>query len=74
MQITTLLENHTNCDNPSLKAEHGLSFYIENMGHIFMSDVGKSGNFADNAEVLGLTCLRSKPWSSRITIMTMGVG
>lgn len=54
MRITTLLENHTNPDNPLLKAEHGLSFYIENEGHIVMSDVGKSGNFADNAEVLGI--------------------
>lgn len=54
MRITTLLENHTNRENPLLKAEHGLSFYVENQGHILMSDVGKSGNFADNAKVLGI--------------------
>ena len=54
MKITALLENHTNSDNPKLKAEHGLSFYIENMGHIIMSDVGQSGYFADNAEMLGI--------------------
>jgi 7,8-dihydropterin-6-yl-methyl-4-(beta-D-ribofuranosyl)aminobenzene 5'-phosphate synthase len=54
MKITNLLENHTNSENPKLKAEHGLSFYIENMGHIIMSDVGQSGYFADNAEMLGI--------------------
>lgn len=50
MKISTLVENHGNVEKPSLKAEHGVSFYIEVAEHIYMSDVGQSGNFADNAE------------------------
>jgi len=53
MRITTLIENHQAPGQPELQAEHGLSFYIEHDGHIFMSDVGQSGNFADNAKKLG---------------------
>ncbi len=53
MQITTLLENHKNFDQPELQAEHGLSFYIEHEGHVYMSDVGQSGKFAYNAVKLG---------------------
>jgi 7,8-dihydropterin-6-yl-methyl-4-(beta-D-ribofuranosyl)aminobenzene 5'-phosphate synthase len=54
MRITTLVENHVNKSTPSLKAEHGVSFYIEIGDHVYMSDVGQSGNFADNAEKLGV--------------------
>ena len=54
MKITTLVENHSNFQKPSLKAEHGVSFYVEVGGHTYMSDVGQSGNFADNAEKLGI--------------------
>jgi 7,8-dihydropterin-6-yl-methyl-4-(beta-D-ribofuranosyl)aminobenzene 5'-phosphate synthase len=54
MIITTLLENHRDPKRPELEAEHGLSFYIEHDGHIFMSDVGQSGKFADNAKKLGI--------------------
>ncbi len=54
MKITTLIENSQNPERPALKAEHGVSFYVENSGHVFMSDVGQSGNFADNAEKLGV--------------------
>jgi len=54
VQITTLLENHTNKADANLQAEHGLSFYIEHGGHVFMSDVGQSGLFADNAKKLGI--------------------
>jgi 7,8-dihydropterin-6-yl-methyl-4-(beta-D-ribofuranosyl)aminobenzene 5'-phosphate synthase len=54
MKITTLLENHPNKDQRELKAEHGLSFYIEMGDHIYMSDVGQSSKFADNAAKLGV--------------------
>lgn len=54
MRITTLVENHKNWGNPPLKAEHGVSFFIEVGNHVYMSDVGQSGNFADNAARLGV--------------------
>lgn len=54
MEITTLVENHRDQKRPSLKAEHGVSFHIEHKGHIFMSDVGQSGKFAQNAKTLGI--------------------
>lgn len=54
MKITTLVENHDHNTNPSLKAEHGVSFYIEIQDRIYMSDVGQSGKFADNAKELGV--------------------
>ena len=52
MKITTLVENHEDEGNTSLKAEHGVSFFIEVGDHVYMSDVGQSGNFADNAAML----------------------
>lgn len=54
MEITTLVENHQDQKRPSLKAEHGVSFHIKHKGHIFMSDVGQSGKFAQNAKTLGI--------------------
>ena len=54
MRIITLLENHADETNPALKSEHGVSFYAENQGHVVMSDVGKSGFFAENAKHLGV--------------------
>lgn len=53
MKITTLVENHPNNDQPTLKAEHGVSFYIEIDEHVYMSDVGQSDKFAENAALLG---------------------
>jgi 7,8-dihydropterin-6-yl-methyl-4-(beta-D-ribofuranosyl)aminobenzene 5'-phosphate synthase len=53
MRITTLVENVLQPKRGDLKAEHGLSFFIEHQDHVFMSDVGQSGNFADNAKNLG---------------------
>jgi len=52
MRITTLIENHPDQNRPELKAEHGVSFYIEVGEHAYMSDVGQSGNFADNAAAI----------------------
>ena len=54
MRITTLLENSPNPQNPALKAEHGLSFYIEHRGRFLMSDLGATAAFADNANLLGV--------------------
>lgn len=54
MKITTLVENHTHSSQPQLSAEHGLSFYIEHKGQVFMSDVGQTDKFAENAAVLGV--------------------
>jgi 7,8-dihydropterin-6-yl-methyl-4-(beta-D-ribofuranosyl)aminobenzene 5'-phosphate synthase len=54
MRITTLIENQPHPDDRGLQPEHGLSFYIELNGHVYLSDVGKSGVFADNAIRLGL--------------------
>jgi len=54
MQIKTLIENHPHPDRGELAAEHGVSFFIEVGGHIYLSDVGQSGKFADNASRMGL--------------------
>lgn len=58
MQIITLIENHPHPDQGDLAAEHGLSFYIEVNDHVYLSDVGQSGKFADNAGKLGLDLSR----------------
>jgi len=54
MRITTLIENSLNKVHDDLQAEHGVSFYIEHLGHVYMSDVGQSGKFAQNAARLGI--------------------
>jgi len=54
VKITTLIENHQHPDRPVLRAEHGVSFYVEDRGHVLLSDVGQSSNFADNAAKLGV--------------------
>ena len=53
MRITTLIENNLFPEGKGLKAEHALSFYIEVDGHAYLSDVGQSGGFAENARKLG---------------------
>jgi len=50
MRITTLVENHP---GEGLAGEHGLSFYIEHQGRVYLSDVGKTGLFVENARKLG---------------------
>jgi 7,8-dihydropterin-6-yl-methyl-4-(beta-D-ribofuranosyl)aminobenzene 5'-phosphate synthase len=58
MRIRTLIENHPHPDREDLAAEHGLSFYIEVNDHVYLSDVGQSGKFAENAGKLGLDLSR----------------
>ncbi len=58
MRVTTLLENHPHPERADLKFEHGLSFYIETDGQVYMSDVGTTDAFADNAAILGLDLAR----------------
>lgn len=53
MKVTSIIENTSNI---GLHVEHGLSLYIErNEGQKVLFDMGLSGMFARNAEVLGLS-------------------
>lgn len=52
MKIVCLMENTT--ENPALRAEHGLSLYIETGQRRILFDAGQSGAFADNADRLGV--------------------
>ncbi len=52
MRITVLAEN-TSCD-ASIKAEHGLSLYIEANGKRLLFDMGQTTLFAENARRLGV--------------------
>ncbi|HBH29297.1 MAG: MBL fold metallo-hydrolase [Desulfofustis sp. PB-SRB1] len=51
--ITTLVENRTG-EHKALKAEHGLSFFIQHNGMYLIFDTGQSDAFADNARLLNL--------------------
>ncbi len=51
MRITTVIENHA---GDGLAGEHGLCFYIEHEGQVYLSDVGKTGLFVENARKLGV--------------------
>lgn len=52
MKITVLMENTTK--RLDMKAEHGLSLYIETKEHRLLFDMGQSDAFAENAKVLGI--------------------
>ena len=54
MRIRTLIENNPHPDRDDLGAEHGVSFFVEVKDHVYLSDVGQSGSFADNARSLGV--------------------
>jgi len=54
MKITVLIENHTARPEDGLAAEHGLSLHIEHQGVSVLFDTGASGDFAANAERLGV--------------------
>jgi len=53
MKIHVLMENTAAV--PSLKAEHGLSLYIETGRHKILFDAGQTDGFADNAAEMGLS-------------------
>ena len=53
MKVTVLIEN-TAPEGSGLAFEPGLSLYIEYEGKKILLDAGISGNFADNAEKLGV--------------------
>lgn len=52
MKLITLIENHTS--RRDLKAEHGLSFLIEDGREKILFDTGNSGAVWDNARKLGI--------------------
>lgn len=52
MEIKVLMENTT--VNPELAVEPGLSLYVETQGKKILFDTGMSGNFADNAQKMGV--------------------
>ncbi len=52
MKIITLIEN--TAKNDSIRAEHGLSLYIETNGHTLLSDCGCTDAFIENATTLGI--------------------
>jgi len=54
MKITTLIENHLACSKDDLAAEHGLSLHLQHQGLSVLFDTGASGDFAANAERLGV--------------------
>ena len=52
MKITALVENISHKDG--IKAEHGLSLYIETENQTLLFDMGQTDAFADNAKVMGI--------------------
>lgn len=56
VKVWTLLEN-TAC-REDIRAEHGLSLYIETGSHRILFDMGQSDAFAENAEKLGVDLSR----------------
>ena len=54
MKVTTLIENTRASGMEHLRAEHGLSLYIEHGERRILFDTGASGAFADNAARLGV--------------------
>ncbi len=51
VKITTLIENSPG-EHHALKAEHGISIFIEKDGHMILFDTGQSGTFIENAKQL----------------------
>ena len=56
MKLIALMEN-TAC-REELRAEHGLSLYLETGSHRILFDMGQSGAFAENARKLGIDLSR----------------
>ncbi len=57
MRIWTLIENTTS--SADLKAEHGLSLYLETESKKVLFDTGQTGAFWENAETLGIDLTRA---------------
>ncbi len=53
MRISVLINNCVH--RPGLKAEHGLSLWLEEGGRYYLFDTGASGLVVDNAAVLGIS-------------------
>lgn len=53
MKIVCLLENKA--ASPYMKAEHGLSLYIETENKKILFDMGQTAAFAENAKMLGIS-------------------
>ena len=53
MNIKVLVDNNTNVTS-GLKAEHGLSFWLQTGGKNILVDVGETSAFADNAIEMGV--------------------
>ena len=53
MKFATLIDNSSN-DNDTLRAEHGLSFWMQTDGKSFIIDTGASALFAENARMMGI--------------------
>lgn len=53
VKIVTLIENEAG-EHHALKAEHGISFYIEKDGRKLLFDTGQSGAFIENAKKLNI--------------------
>lgn len=54
MRITTLVENRSSRSDPALRAEWGLSQFVETGSHRLLLDMGASDAFAVNAALLGV--------------------
>lgn len=54
MKVKVLIENSPSPINPNIKAEHGLSIYVEHGSKKYLLDVGATGKWAENAEILGV--------------------
>ena len=52
MRVTMLVDNIA--ADPALRAEHGLSLYIETGKHRILFDTAQSDAFIRNAEALGI--------------------
>lgn len=52
-RITTLIENSMG-EHLSLKAEHGISFFVEKGNTRLLLDMGQGGSFLENAAMLGI--------------------
>ena len=60
MIVTTLIENTKQVGRDDLKAEHGLSLFVEWQDHTLLFDTGASGAFLPNARFLGVDVCRAE--------------